>query len=144
MSSWARAARAEPTIVTAAMTARTTIAAREASKSGRSRATKYTPAATMVAAWISAETGVGPAIASGSQVCSGNCADLPATPARSSSAITVGWPTDPPATAPRISVMRKEPASVASASRPIRKGTSPSLVTRKALREAARASGVSQ
>ena len=31
------------------------------------RATMYTPAVTMVAAWISAETGVGPAIASGSQ-----------------------------------------------------------------------------
>ena len=35
------------------------------------------PAATIVAAWISALIGVGPAIASGSQVCSGNCADLP-------------------------------------------------------------------
>ena len=32
----------------------------------------------MVAAWISAETGVGPAIASGSQTYSGICADLPA------------------------------------------------------------------
>jgi hypothetical protein len=31
------------------------------------RATMYTPAVTMVAAWISAETGVGPSIASGSQ-----------------------------------------------------------------------------
>ena len=31
------------------------------------RATRYTPAVTIVAAWISAETGVGPAIASGSQ-----------------------------------------------------------------------------
>jgi hypothetical protein len=28
----------------------------------------YTPAVTIVAAWISAETGVGPSIASGSQV----------------------------------------------------------------------------
>ena len=28
----------------------------------------YTPAVTIVAAWISAETGVGPAIASGSQM----------------------------------------------------------------------------
>ena len=37
----------------------------------------YTPAVTIVAAWISAETGVGPAIASGSQTCSGICADLP-------------------------------------------------------------------
>ena len=31
----------------------------------------------MVAAWIKAETGVGPAIASPSQACNGNCADLP-------------------------------------------------------------------
>ena len=29
----------------------------------------------MVAAWISADTGVGPAMASPSQLCSGNCAD---------------------------------------------------------------------
>ena len=31
------------------------------------RATRYTPAVTIVAAWISADTGVGPAIASGNQ-----------------------------------------------------------------------------
>src|SRR6201992_642412 len=41
---------------------------------------KNTPAATIVAACISADTDVGPSIASGSQVCSGNCADLAATP----------------------------------------------------------------
>ena len=34
----------------------------------------------MVAAWINAETGVGPAIASGNQVNSGICADLPIAP----------------------------------------------------------------
>ncbi len=34
----------------------------------------------MVAAWIRAETGVGPAMASGSQTCSGNWADLPIAP----------------------------------------------------------------
>ena len=34
----------------------------------------------MVAAWMSAETGVGPSMASGSQMCSGNMADLPAPP----------------------------------------------------------------
>ncbi len=34
----------------------------------------------MVAAWMSAETGVGPAIASGSQTNSGICADLPVAP----------------------------------------------------------------
>ena len=44
------------------------------------RCSRYTPAVTIVAAWISAETGVGPSIASGSQTCSGNCADLPTAP----------------------------------------------------------------
>ena len=39
-----------------------------------------TPAVTIVAAWISAETGVGPSMASGSQVWSRNCADLPIAP----------------------------------------------------------------
>ena len=34
----------------------------------------------MVAAWINAETGVGPSMASGNQMCSGNMADLPAPP----------------------------------------------------------------
>ena len=38
----------------------------------------------MVAAWMRAETGVGPSIASGSQVCSRNCADLPIAPMNSS------------------------------------------------------------
>src|ERR671935_1239362 len=44
------------------------------------RATRYTPALTIVAAWISAETGVGPSIASGSQTCNGNWALLPTQP----------------------------------------------------------------
>ena len=41
------------------------------------------PAVTMVAAWISAEMGVGPSIESGSQTCSGNCALLPMAPMKS-------------------------------------------------------------
>ena len=49
------------------------------------RTMKNTPAATIVAAWMSAETGVGPAIASVSHTCSGNCADLPRKPHISSS-----------------------------------------------------------
>ena len=48
-----------------------------------------TPAVTIVAAWISAETGVGPSIASGSQVCSPSCADLPIAPTNSSRHSTV-------------------------------------------------------
>ena len=44
------------------------------------RKSRYTPAVTMVAAWMRAETGVGPSIASGSQTWNGNWADLPAAP----------------------------------------------------------------
>src|SRR6476620_4981754 len=43
----------------------------------------------MVAAWISADTGVGPAIASPSQLCSGNWADLPQAPSSSRRPIAV-------------------------------------------------------
>ena len=48
----------------------------------------YTPAVTIVAAWISAETGVGPSMASGSQTYSGIWADLPVAPMNSSSVAT--------------------------------------------------------
>ena len=41
-----------------------------------------------MAAWIRAETGVGPSIASGSQTWSGNWAHLPIAPANTSSATT--------------------------------------------------------
>ncbi len=41
---------------------------------------------TIVAAWMRALTGVGPSIASGSQVCSGICADFAAAPPSSPSA----------------------------------------------------------
>src|SRR5215472_14323203 len=56
------------------------------------RATRYTPAVTIVAAWMSALTGVGPSMASGSQTCSGSCADLAAQARKSSSvmAISIG------------------------------------------------------
>jgi hypothetical protein len=42
-----------------------------------------TPAVTIVAACINADTGVGPAGASGNQTCSGICADLPEAPMNS-------------------------------------------------------------
>src|ERR1700733_4184466 len=50
------------------------------SNSGDMRATRKMPAVTMVAAWISAEIGVGPSMESGSHMCSGICADLPMAP----------------------------------------------------------------
>ena len=43
----------------------------------------------MVAAWISADTGVGPAMASGSQMKSGIWADLPMAPMNSITAMNV-------------------------------------------------------
>src|SRR5512147_1636303 len=53
------------------------------SNSAEERATMYTPAVTIVAAWIRAETGVGPAIASGSHTYRGICALLPQAPMNS-------------------------------------------------------------
>ena len=46
----------------------------------------------MVAAWISAETGVGPSIASGSQVWSGSWADFANAPTRISRQIATTTP----------------------------------------------------
>src|SRR5207244_240682 len=56
------------------------------------RATMDTAAVTMVAAWMSAETGVGPSMASGSQTYSGIWADLPVAPMNSSSAMVLSTP----------------------------------------------------
>ena len=53
----------------------------------------------MVAAWISADTGVGPAMASPSQLCSGNCADLPQAPSSSIRPIAVSTPSPAPPSA---------------------------------------------
>ena len=60
-----------------------------ASNNGKNRVTRKTPAATIVAAWIKEDTGVGPSIASGNQVCSGNCALFPTAPANSPNEIHV-------------------------------------------------------
>ena len=92
MSSATRAASPAPTIVTVATTASAASATGAASSSACSRARTTTPAATMVAAWMSAETGVGPSMASGSQPWNGNWADLPITPTTSSSAARVAVP----------------------------------------------------
>lgn len=59
------------------------------SNRGDIRATMKIPAVTIVAAWISAEIGVGPSMESGNQTCSGNCADLPMAPINRQMQITV-------------------------------------------------------
>src|ERR1019366_8725829 len=56
------------------------------------RAIMYTPAVTIVAAWIKALTGVGPSIASGNHTYKGSCADFPVAPTNSSSAIAGSVP----------------------------------------------------
>ena len=95
------------------------------------------PAATIVAAWISADTGVGPAIASGSHVYSGNCADLPIVPPNISSAahVTSSVEMCPPATVSLITWMFEVvmPVAYTSAKMPNMNGTSPTRVVRNAL-----------
>src|SRR3954453_1659650 len=99
-------------------------------------ASRKTPAATIVAAWISADTGVGPAIASGSHTCNGNWALLPIVPPNSSSAAavtsTVSWltPTASP-TAWMFDVV--PPAITMQAKIPNMNGTSPIRVVMNAL-----------
>src|SRR5919205_1589822 len=72
----ANRAVAAPTKVT------TAVAVALVSNIGDRRQTMNTPAVTIVAAWISAETGVGPSIASGSQVWRPSWADLPIAPTK--------------------------------------------------------------
>ncbi len=58
--------------VTAPIIAIISMVSEDCSNTGYNLATRNTPAATIVAACINALTGVGPSIASGSQVCNGN------------------------------------------------------------------------
>ncbi len=63
----------------------------------------------MVAAWISAETGVGPSMASSSQDCSGNCADLPHAPRSSRSPMATSQSFDAPSAAGKTTANAVEP-----------------------------------
>src|SRR5260363_98807 len=64
----------------------------DSSNNGDIRVTIKMPAVTIVAARISAEIGVGPSIESGSQTCSGNCADFPIAPIKRHKQVTVNSP----------------------------------------------------
>src|SRR4029453_18787817 len=77
MSYCVSATRAMKSAVMAPITRTTDLAVSLNSYNGDMRATMKMPAVTIVAAWISAEIGVGPSIESGSQTCSGNCEVLP-------------------------------------------------------------------
>src|SRR5450631_1762685 len=87
----------------------------------------------MVAAWISADTGVGPAIASPSQLCSGNCADLPQAPSSNIRPIAVSapWlaPGIPTATPAKLTEPKVTNMSMIATVTP----KSPTLLAKKAL-----------
>ncbi len=90
MSFWTMPIRPVKNAVVAPMNSTKFNAVMESSNNGDMRATMKMPAVTMVAAWISAEIGVGPSIESGSHTCSGTCADLPIAPMNRQMQISVG------------------------------------------------------
>jgi hypothetical protein len=96
MSFWTMPIRPVQNAVVAPITRMKLSAVVDISNSGDMRATMKMPAVTIVAAWISAEIGVGPSIESGSQTCNGTCADLPIAPMNRQMQTTVGtdhsWP----------------------------------------------------
>ena len=106
----------------------------------------YTPAATMVAAWISADTGVGPSMASGSQTCSGNWALLPMAPMKISRPAN---PAQGPSSAGFAmnfawsAAMSRVPAMLQMARMPSMNPKSPMRLVRKAFLEASPADGFS-
>src|SRR5881227_3971899 len=82
MSYCVSATSAIDSAVMAPITSTTDLAVSLNSYKGDIRATMKMPAVTMVAAWISAEIGVGPSIESGSHTWRGTCADLPIAPTK--------------------------------------------------------------
>ena len=97
---------------------------------------------TIVAAWMSADTGVGPSMASSSQACSGNCADLPQAASRSSRPIAVKVPSLAwlalPKTSEKVTDPKVTNMSMIASPRP----TSPTRLMMKAFLAAAAAVGL--
>ncbi|OPZ81135.1 MAG: hypothetical protein BWY76_03132 [bacterium ADurb.Bin429] len=93
---------------------------------------------------MSALTGVGPAMASGSHVCSGSCADFPTAPPSSSSAAATAA-VEPTAHAPgaavRIAGISSVPNCQNKRNSPMASATSPMRVTMNAFIAAAPFSG---
>src|SRR5271166_6143376 len=93
MSSLAQAMMPPNSSVTVPTRATASRASGASARIGLDRTSRYTPAVTIVAAWISADTGVGPSIASSSHDCNGTWADLPQAPSSNSRpmAVTTPW-----------------------------------------------------
>src|SRR6266705_1019591 len=132
MSHCFRAMVAANSAVRAPTPATTALATGASANSTPQRATRYTPAVTIVAAWIRAETGVGPCIASGSHVYKGIWADLPVQPRNKNSVMAViSAPPGGKVPAARENTSPKSSDPVARNSRNIatRNPTSPILFT---------------
>ena len=88
----------------------------------------------MVAAWISADTGVGPAMASGSHTYSGICALLPAAPRKKkrAMAVTTAPPYSSPAAAWAVPANVSVPVLANSRNMAIRNPKSPMRLTMNA------------
>src|SRR3989338_4330083 len=97
----------------------------------------------MVAAWISAETGVGPSMASGSQTCRGNWADLPTAPQKSRSVIEVKSAGLKAGAAEKSALKSSVPMEKKISRMPKKKPMSPARVKIKAFLAAAAAEGFS-
>src|SRR5574343_1113302 len=89
MSFWIIPRKPMNSAVMAPMTITKDSAVVDSSNSGDIRDPMKIPAVTIVAAWISAEIGVGPSIESGSHTCSGTWADLPIAPINRQIQVTV-------------------------------------------------------
>ncbi len=135
MSVWVIAIEAARIAVKTPIAATTSIAWGAEAKMGEARATRYTPALTIVAAWMSADTGVGPSMASGSQTWSGNWALLPTAPAKMRRAMTTTLTArpEPPSTMSWIDArMSRVPVVTKIAMMPRANPTSPTLLTMNA------------
>ncbi|SLH59408.1 Uncharacterised protein [Mycobacteroides abscessus subsp. abscessus] len=142
MSSLAQPMIAPNSSVTAPTSTTPSCAPGARSKMALDRAMRYTPAVTMVAAWMSAETGVGPSMASPSQDCSGTCADLPQAASNSSRPMAVSVASLAPGAAANTVSKPTEPkvanmAIIASAN-----PMSPTLLTTNAFFAAVAAEGL--
>lgn len=142
MSSFAQPTIAPKSSVTAPTTVTASCASGAALKMAPERTIRYTPMVTMVAAWMRAETGVGPSIASPSQDCSGTCADLPQAASSSIRAIAVSLPSPAPDTEPRTGPKAKVPKVVNISMMAIERPMSPTRLTRKAFFAAVAALGL--
>ncbi|OFW62645.1 MAG: hypothetical protein A2135_11210 [Actinobacteria bacterium RBG_16_67_15] len=94
---------------------------------------------TMVAAWIRAETGVGPSMASGSHTYNGSWADLPAAPSSNSNPIAVAVPAASPPAPSSTSSKPKVPKCANTSISATMNPTSPTRLTTKAFFPAAAA-----